>query len=329
MAVAAWILFTLEALFVLMLAVTKNMGDDAAGRGLATGWALILAVPLLLAGGLLAWGTWGHQKPAFWVGFALVASPVAFGAFGAGTGLLKKVNRAMGKAQYGRFADASLTRVARAIDHNDTTRVAALLAAGRPDFAARDRCGHTLLGHAVYRVVEDFYENRRAGCVRLLLAAGAPPAVDALAAERTMASISDHDLVYHLFAVQTPGALEVLDMLLEAGASPNTVDEDDRPIIFSTYARRPGLAVLARHGGDMRALDTREDRLKWTALMNAAYVQAWDAALFFHEQGVPADYVAPDGASLATILAEVDPPGSSYSEADRVAHDALMARLTR
>lgn len=314
---------------MLSLAVARNIGDDAAGRGLASGWAMILAVPLLVAGGLLAWGTWGHQKAAFWVGFALVASPVAYGAVGRGGQALKQIGRAAARARYGQFADGRLTRLARAIDRADTTEMRALLAAGAPDFAARDPYGHTILGHALHRVVEDFYGNARSEPVRLLLEAGAPPRLEVLAAERTPASISEHDAVFHLFAVHTPGALAALELLLAAGADPNRPDEDGRPMYFSTYTTRAALEVLARHGADFRRLDTREDRAGWTALMNAAHLQAWPEALFFLEQGVPADHVAPDGASLATILAEVDPPGSTgYGEAD-TAHAAFRARLAR
>lgn len=314
---------------MLSLAVARNMGDDAAGRGLASGWAMILAVPLLVAGGLLAWGTWGHQKAAFWVGFALVASPVAYGAVQRGQQALKGLGRAAARAQYGRFADGRLTRLARAIDRADTTEMRALLAAGAPDFAARDPHGHTILGHALHRVVEDFYGNDRSAPVRLLLEAGAAPRLDVLAVERTPASISEHDAVFHLFAVHTPGALAALELLLAAGADPNRPDEDGRPMYFSTYTTRAALEVLARHGADFRRLDTREERAGWTALMNAAYLQSWPEALFFLEQGVPADHVAPDGASLASILAEVDPPGSTYyGEAD-TAHAAFRARLAR
>lgn len=314
---------------MLGLALARNMGDDAAGRGLATGWAMILAVPLLLAGGLLAWGTWGHQKAAFWVGFALVLSPVAFGAINRGGQALKGVRRAAARAEHGHFADGRLTRLARAIDRADTSEVRALLARGAPDFAARDRYGHTILGHALHRVVEDFYGNARSEPVRLLLEAGAPPRLDVLSAERTAASISAHDAVFHLFAVHSPGALAALELMLAAGADPNRPDEDGRPLYFSTYTTRAALEVLARHGADFRRLDTRPDRTGWTALMSAAHLHSWPEALFFLEQGVPADHVAPDGASLATILAEEDPPDATYYGEDATAHAAFRARLVR
>ncbi|MBC7841914.1 MAG: hypothetical protein H7099_06365 [Gemmatimonadaceae bacterium] len=55
--VIGWILLALEALLVVMLAVTKNVGNDAAGRGMASGVAIVLAPIVLVAAGLFYWGT--------------------------------------------------------------------------------------------------------------------------------------------------------------------------------------------------------------------------------------------------------------------------------
>ena len=57
--VIGWILLALEALFVVMQAVTKNVGDDAAGRGMAGGFAIVLAPIVLVAAGLFYWGSRG------------------------------------------------------------------------------------------------------------------------------------------------------------------------------------------------------------------------------------------------------------------------------
>lgn len=327
--VAGWVLFGLEALFVAMLALQRNMGDDAAGRGMATGFAIVLAPIVLVAGGLFLWGQRGGPKAAFWVGLAMVASPVLFAAFSLATGTLGKAGRAMERAQYGRFDDPALTRIARAIDRKDVAELRKLVGANKPDFAARDRRGRTILGHAVSRAVADYEGKTAVEAVRILLQAGAPPAVDAIKAEVTMASISEHNLIYHVFGANTPGTPELLDALLSAGASPNVVDEDGRSLVFSTYASVPKLEVLARHGANLQALDTREDRKQWTALMNAVYMKAWAEALFFLQHGVPVDYTAPDGNSVTTILNEVDPPGSTYHGAEDAAHAAFRAALGR
>jgi hypothetical protein len=258
----------------------------------------------------------------------MIVSPLAYGAFTTATGMLKKAERAVGRAQYGQFDDAKLTRLARAIDSEDTTAIRALLAASPTDWTARDRRDQTILGHAIVKALDD-YGRTDPECVRLLLEAGAPPAVDAISPGRTSASVSEHNLVYHLYGVHNARALAILEMVLAAGASPNTVDEDDRPIYYSTYTVLPALEILARHGADFTLLDNRTDRPKWNALMNAVYMTQWAEALFFLQQGLSPDYTAPDGSSARTILAEVDPPGSTYYGDEDTAHAAFIAALTQ
>ncbi len=54
--VVAWCLFGAGALVVGATIVSRNMGDDAAGRGLALGLGLVRLAFLLVGGGLLYWG---------------------------------------------------------------------------------------------------------------------------------------------------------------------------------------------------------------------------------------------------------------------------------
>ncbi len=328
-AIAAWVLFTLELLFVLMLAVQKNMGDDAAGRGMATGFAIVLGPIVLLAGALLLWGSRGGPAAAFWAGLCIVSAPVVYGLVSGAAGLLEKAERSLGRAQQGRFDDERLTRMARAIDAQDAAALQGLLAPGAPDWQARDRWGRTLLGHAVARALEYDAGPGRPAFVKQLLEAGAPPAANVLAKERSPASVSEHELVYHLYGVHSPPALAVLDMVLAAGASPDVLDEDGRPLYFSTYTGLAALEVLARHGADFSRLDPRSDRQNQNALMNAVQMRQWAEALFFLRQGLSPDHVAADGRSARSVLAEVDPPGSTYYGDDVAAHAAFIAELAQ
>lgn len=325
--IVAWSLFALEVLFVASLALQKNMGDDAAGRGMATGFALLLGPIVLVAGVLLWWGTQGGPVAAFWVGLCIVGSPLAYGAFTFTGGMLHKLDRSLGQAQQGRFDDARLTRLARAIDAQDTVAVRQWLATGTPDWTARDRWGRTLLGHAIVKAVSYDAGPGRVEGVRMLLAAGAPPAANVIAAEKSMASVSEHNLVYHLYGIHNPSALAVLDMVLAAGASPDAVDEDDRPLYYSTYTVLPALEILARHGADFTRLDPRSDRLQQDALMNAVSMKMWAEARFFLQHGLSPEHTAADGRNMRSILAEVDPPGSVYYGDDASAHTAFIAEL--
>ncbi len=325
--ILGWIAFALEAAFVAMLFWQRNMGDDAAGRGMATGFAIVLAPIVLVAGGLFWWGQRGGPAQVLWLGLAILLAPAAFGLARFGSGMFGKLDRALGRAQFGRFDDPHLTGIARAIDQDDVAAIERLVVEKPTDFEARDRVGHTLLGHAIHRVIEDWGSAQHVPAVRALLKAGAPPAMDALSPGRTQASVSEHDLVYHLFGVGHEGAVAALDAILDAGAKPDTVDEDGRPILFSSYARLPALEVLARHGANLKLLDSRSDQLGWTPLMHWARMRSWDLALFFLRHGVPQDYTAPDGRNLRNILDEVDPPGSTYYGADETAHAAFVAAL--
>ena len=105
-------------------------------------------------------------------------------------------------------------------------------------------------------------------------------------------------------------------MVLAAGADPNTRNYEGAPLYFAMSASLPKLEVLAKHGADFTALETkRTDRIGWNAAMIAAQLQKWDAVVFFLDHGVRVDHVAADGASLRTIV--------KAKKAEGVSHDSL------
>lgn len=324
-----YLLLVLELGMVLMMFLSRDMGDDAAGRGMARGFAMVLGPLVLIAGAAFVWGARGGPRPALWAGLLLVYVPVIFGAISFARGTFNKLDRTLGKAQHGRFADKSMTALARAISDVDTAKVAALLAAGRPDWDARDEIGRTLLGHAIDEAIGSGNDPNQVAIVRQLIDAGAPVRDTELAAERSMASVSEHNLVYHLYGVPNPHSLAILDLVLSRGLSPNQVDEDSIPIYFSTYTTLAALEVLGKHGADFTRLDPRQDRLHQNALMAWINLREWDISTFLLERGVSPDYTAPDGRSARSILAEVDPPGEQYTEADSAARARFLAALQR
>ena len=139
--IAGWILLVVEALLVTTMFVQKNMGDDAAGRGVARGFAMLLGPVLLAAAALFIWGQRSGPRAAFWAGFGIMAIPLMFLAKNAIGGKLRGMSLAAGKARYGKFDDARLTKLARAIERDDTAAVRALIAEGPVDFTARSRRG--------------------------------------------------------------------------------------------------------------------------------------------------------------------------------------------
>lgn len=326
---AGWVLLALEVLVVVFLFLSKNMGDDAAGRGMARGFALVLAPIVLVAGALLAWGARGGPKAVLWIALLLVFSPVLYAAVSMVGGTMSSLDHRLGRAQFGRFEDASLTKLARAISRGDTAAVRAALAASPPDFRARDQRDRTILGHAIAEAIDDYSGTGRVAFVRQLIDAGAPVTLGEIAPARQPSSVSAHNLVYHLYGVHNAAALEILDLVLTAGLSPDQVDEDSVPIYFSSYTVLPALEILAKHGADFSRLDPRTDRLHQNALMSAVSTRSWDLATFFLAQGLSPDYRAPDGRSARSILAEVDPPGSQYYGDDEKHHAAFVEALSQ
>lgn len=315
--VGGWILLGLEAAFVCILFLQRNMGDDAAGRGMATGFAIVLAPIVLLAGGLLFWGTRrGGPSVAFWTGAFIVYTPVMFGAYSFVDGTLHQIDQAMGRAQFGKFDGApALTRMARAIDREDVPELQRLMAEGPVDFAARDRRGRTILGHAIEHALKMYDKGPHAvEQVRLLLAAGAKPIENAIAPERTSAEPEGHLLLITVIGGRSDDQRALLDLLLSAGLSPDGVDMDGRSVLFSTYIDKDEVEILMRHGVNLQVRDTRTDHPGWSVLMNAANLEDWDLAQCFLDHGVAADYVAPDGQSLLSIIEEKTSSGTSMGE---------------
>lgn len=301
---AGWVLFGFELLATAILFLQRDVGDDAAGRGMATGFAIVLTPVVLGAGALMWWGQRGGPVAASVTGLLIVSLPLLYGIVNLVTGTFGRIEQARGLAQYGKFDDPTLTELARAIDRGDRQRVDQLLATGTIDFTARDHRGRTILGHAVTRAIDFEGTAAQVEAVRQLVQAGAKPFENIIAPAPTSAEPEGHLLLISVVGSQGEKARAVLDILLDAGLSPNGVDMDGRPVIFSTYIDREELEVLAQHGTDFHVKDNRSDRPGWSALMNAAYMSDWEAAQFFLRHGVDPAYQAPDGTTLAAILAE-------------------------
>jgi hypothetical protein len=301
--VAGWVLLAIEAVIIAGLAMSPNIGDDAAGRGAARGFALVLGLVLVAAGALFLWGQRGGPRPAFWIGLGIMALPLVVIGRNVVAGQLGRFDRAMSRARDANFEDARLARIAGAIETDDATTVKLVLAQGALDFDARNGRGRTILGRAIEHAIGADGTTASLDAVRHLLAAGARPIPNAIEPEFTNASIDAHLLVAHLVGATSANAVPVLDMVLAAGADPNTRNSQGAPLYFEVFSQLPRLEVLAKHGADFTALEhTRSDRMGWTAAMVAAQLEKWDQVSFFLDHGVSAEHTASDGTSLKTIL---------------------------
>jgi hypothetical protein len=246
--ITGWILLALEGLFVAVLFVSKNMGDDAAGRGMARGFAVILGPILLVAAALFIWGQRGGPRPAFWAGFGIMAIPLVFFLVTSAKKTLRGFDLAAGKALYGKFNDRRLTRLARAIEKNDTATVRSIIAEGPIDFTARSKRGRTILGRAIEHASGAYDAPEAVASVRMLLEAGGKPLPNLIEPEFSQGDLDAHLLVAYVFGGNSPNTLPLLDLVLGAGADPNMRNYEGQPLYFSSYLTLPKLEMLPSTG---------------------------------------------------------------------------------
>ncbi|HEX5819253.1 MAG TPA: hypothetical protein VFY20_10255 [Gemmatimonadales bacterium] len=328
-AVIGWIFFALEAAFVAMLLLSRNMGDDAAGRGLGTAWGLVLAPVVLAAGGALFWAQRSGRGGAVWAATAVLGLPFIVWAFNAASGSAKSLSRRASRARQGHFEDPAVRALARAVDAGDTALVRTLASAGGIDWTARDPWGATVVGHAVRRTgqqYEGFGRPVDVESVRILFESGAPYIIDAMGeGERLLTSAG-----YNTDDV----SLALMGIYLAHGADPNERERfDDVPLVLHHNLTVPKLELLVAHGADLQVKSPRTDRQGWSALMNAAYMANWPVATYLLEHGVSPEYTAPDGMTLDSIIT-ADPDYAQSQGAAEVAErqafvDALAAWRAR
>jgi len=317
--IIAWIFLGVEAVLVLQMFIVKNVGDDAAGRGMSRGFAVMLLPVLLLTAALLYWSQQSSSKPLQWTALAVVAIPFLIGMSLWGDNYIQQLSYRIGSARQGRFSDPDLTTIARAIDRKDYAAELALVEKKKIDWEARDGVDATLLGHAVKRVLEDYQPPPNIEGVRILLAHGAPLTDGAIR--------PNEHLFEFVFGGNAPGSVPLLTFLLDSGADPNTRDATGLPLIHTTDCTLEKLKVLAAHGANLNAPGNRSDRPQWTALMNAAYMRQWDQALYLLEKGVPPDFKAPDGNTLETVLADRLADYKNYNRAMEPGYFELLKAL--
>jgi ankyrin repeat protein len=297
--IVGWLCLAAELLIVVVLLVSRNMGDDAAGRGFATAYGAVLAPIVLLVGGTLLWGTRTGSRPVIVAGALLAALPfLAMLTLGA-RGMLQRIHRARVGAMQGAFASDTLTALARAIDRGDPAEVERMVRGLTANWGERDKFNRTLLGHAVVRARETSATDAHTEIVRVLLDHGVPYRADALEPESDWAALTATSA--------SDGGIALLEVALKHGADPNARDPwDNQPMLFARGITPAKADLLIRFGADVQRRAARDDRREWTALMGALADGSWEMAHYFLLKRVPVDYVAPDGRSVATLLAEAD-----------------------
>lgn len=297
--ILGWVCVAAEVLFVVSLLSARNMGDDAAGRGLGTAYGAVLAPIVLLVGGTLLWGTLTGSRPKIVAGSLLSALPLFVMIFVTAKGMVRKAGRAWVATGAGAFESAALTEMARLVDREDPAMMAHMVKGLSADFTLRDKMGRTLLGHAVHKAMAASATEAHTSIVRALLENGVPYAADAVE--------PGGDWVAVVATNATDNHNALIELGLKHGADPNAKDPwDDQPMIFNLNMTPAKIDLLIKYGADLTRKPARADRKDWTPIMGALADGKWELAHHFLEKGVPTEYVAPDGRSVQSLLAEAD-----------------------
>lgn len=318
--VIGWICFGLDVALVIALFVVKNAGDDAAGRGVSRGYALVLFPILLAAGGLLLWGTRSQSKVGIIAGTLLVGLPFLMLARGKISNMMGNARHNRFEASAGEFPDKTLNQAVKLIDAGDTTALRTFLtaqtAAGQLPLTVRSPRGFTLLGYAAYRA--SGYDSIPAAVpsLRTLLESGVPYASDAME--------PGGDWVRDIVVQYGDRWNDVITLGLEHGANVNALEKyDNHKMILSHELTTAKLTLLLKHGADLNAISIDGE----STLMRAVRFKKWGNALFFLEHGVDVNYRAPDGSTLQSVLAKVEASAKEYAEAPGEGYEAFVAAL--
>src|SRR4051794_8018744 len=205
------------------IAMFLSPGGDAAGRGLAQGLGVLLAlvggaavIAMLLA---LRWRAW------LWVAGAIVALPIVavcafsiFGMFAQARYQQERADSESGKADFRN--DSALLAVAQAVAKNDPDSIRAA-AKNVPDLNAAGDEGKTLLYFAVDEALE---KPQMVKAVQTLLSLGADP------------NYNNGQLnSFALWRAVAGGRVDLLRAMLDAGGNPNGPDFRGNPVIFFNW----------------------------------------------------------------------------------------------
>jgi hypothetical protein len=288
-----WTVFALEAVFMIAAMISRDMGDDAAGRGLAFGYGLIGLVFVLLGGVALFFSARAHS----WLGATASILPLVLPLLlFFGTDIEYYVHRIVGSLQRqkeGRFPEPAQRELYKAILAGDYAAMRKILAA-HPNLNARDEADTDLLWYAVTQthlirgrsgsLAEEDAENLKyVEGIRLLLEADMDP--NQSKGPYGGSTFGDAgSLVSPPSGPPARAAMETFRVLLNHGANPNQLREG-QPLIFSIWNNLDAMRELLDHGADINARDPSGD----TALLFYLWNGRWDAAVFVLERGADID----------------------------------------
>jgi hypothetical protein len=293
--VAGWVLFALDVALVTAAILSRDMGDDAAGRGAALTFGLAGLAFVLIGGAALYFSA--RARSGLGVSVAIVPLALPFLLF-FGTDLESSFHRMRGwfdDRKVGRYSAPAQRQLAQALAGGDFAAMRQVLAA-HPNLDGRDEAGFDLLSYAVVetRILRpDAEMRRRVEGVRLLLAARMDP---------NRSRTDDGEPTFLLTAASMvndePAGAAVFRLFLQHGADPE-IRREGRPLIFSVGGNPDCLGALLDRGA---AINARDDDGN-TPLLWFLCNRKWEAALFLVERGAAIDVRNKSGMTPETCLA--------------------------
>ncbi|MGA0557296.1 ankyrin repeat domain-containing protein [Larkinella sp. VNQ87] len=293
-----WILIGLYGLLVVYTLMNVNRsGNDAAGRGMETGFAFLGAFILAALFGLNLL-PYRALKIIILIVLALPLLIIVYNII-SNYFTMQEQNRAEEARSNGSFFfdDQPRREIAAAIATSDTIRLQALLQKPVPQL---NECGYqntTLLDFAAQKAVEVNASTSSLRCMEMLLEKGA--------------TIQGPDSVHtptHILICQT-GSVALLEWFLKKGADPNAQAYESSPILFEVMQydkdRLEKVKLLLNYGADPDALSASTGyaiKPLYTPLMYAAFEQLWDVCHLLLERGADPDYRTPQGDDLPKVM---------------------------
>lgn len=297
-----WLFIVIDLVAAAALVLRRDVGD-AATRGIGAGLGALLAA-LGVVAALLLWAGRSRDRPFLVAAGCLVgAAPVALALVltvsRQGLALIYPSLRDRGVPRQASpsydYPDAAGRDAALALVRNDYARLDSVLrGAPPPDLTARDERGEALVGLATRVAIMEGGSRRDLDGLRLLLAAGARPRADDLGSEETLLEVAA--------SATGENAPIVLELLLDAGLSPNTPMQGGRSVLFHPRLTAHAARLLLARGAERMVRDTRGGAADWSPVTYQADLRRWDVALALLEGGVPRDHGTPPGAVLSRVL---------------------------
>ena len=310
--VFTWGLVAADGLLAIAGLVTRNMGDDAAGRGVATTFGLISLALVAGAATLLYFSSRSHS----WVGVAfsacLLGLPLLFIFGTSATSALQELKYRIAESRTGRYKDPRQRQLAQAIRAGDLDGMRRILAL-KPALDGRDPIDYDLLSYSIALVRE---RKGTPDAVRLLLEAGMNPNQSRFP--------NGSGLLDELTYSTEPVEKAVFRMLLEHGADPNAPGRQTARTPLCATEDPDLVKLLVEHGADVNAMSP-----SGTPLIHNILTSHWDNAVYLIEHDADVNLADREGTTPSAALQRFVRDDLPFPDGAQRVKDALGRKAAR